>query len=70
MPPEPQSLWLWAPFFEVSDEPDNDFPVRPVAGRCILGRCLSSMSPEAHLPDFYNPPPLDADAVSRVWASF
>eukprot|EP00913_Durusdinium_trenchii_P030246 g28336.t1 len=33
----------------VSEEPDNDFPVRP-----------------AHLPDFYNPPPLDADSVSRV----
>ncbi|CAJ1392205.1 unnamed protein product, partial [Effrenium voratum] len=33
----------------VSEEPDNDFQVRP-----------------AHLPDFYNPPPLDADAISRV----
>eukprot|EP00439_Symbiodinium_sp_Y106_P042026 s1983_g5.t1 len=33
----------------VSEEPANDFQVRPV-----------------NLPDFYNPPPLDADSVSRV----
>ena len=24
---------------------------------------------QAHLPDFYNPPPLDADSVSRVLGS-
>ena len=90
----------------MSEEPDNDFPVRPVpripigslvqssfymnefpahAKSCKYQICefsyhvhfYSIILPkwnliqtcsviQAHLPDFYNPPPLDADSVSRV----